>query len=227
MKKVFLVFLALVVLFIKDVRAQEIPMYGPDLNQKSLRINMGSQGVGAEFGYGINAKTALRLGANFIPLSANNAVNVSGFNSTSRVSASFSNVHLLADFTPFANAHGFRLVGGAAYFMNANGNLQMQPKSDYSYGDIVVPAADAGNLNMRVNWKGVAPYLGFGLLKAFPNHAFNINFDLGSYYLRRPDANIVGTGLLAGNSSQSAQLQRNLKDYRFLPVLQLNFNFKL
>jgi len=80
---------------------------------------------------------------------------------------------------------------------------------------------------MDMNWSGVCPYFGLGLVKAFPTKRFNINLDLGTYYLNQPTAAFAGTGIFSGNSSQSAQLQQNVKDYRWLPVVQLNFNFKL
>lgn len=226
MRKPLLLFFLLFVI-VTNAIAQNVLLPGSVTNPKSLHINVGTQGVGAEFGYGVSQKAALRLGVNFIPVSANNAFDVSGFNSTSKFSASFSNIHLLADYSPFKNALGFRVVGGASYFMNANGNLQLQPSDNYKYGDIVLNKDDAGKLNMNVNWKGVAPYLGIGLFRAFPYRAFNVNLDIGSYYLSRPDAYITGTGILEGNSSQSAQLQQNFKGYRFLPVVQVNFNFKL
>ncbi|WP_221284822.1 hypothetical protein [Mucilaginibacter sp. SP1R1] len=227
MKKLFLVFFLALFVLTKRSNAQGEPFTGPILNQKSLHFNAGTQGLGAEFSYGVLSRAALRLGVNFIPVAANNPFEISGFNSTSKLTASFSNIHLLADFTPFENASGFRLVGGAAYFMNANGNLQVQPTDKYTYGDIVLSPNDVGKLNMNVNWKGVAPYLGIGLLKAFPNHAFNVNLDLGSYYLRQPAARISGTGILESNSSQTGQFQQNIKGYRFLPVVQVNFNFKI
>lgn len=227
MKKLLLVSFLLAFVLVKRSNAQSQLIPGSVLNQKSLRFNVGTQGIGAEFGYGVLPKLALRLGADFIPVSANNVFAITDFNSTSKLSASFSNIHLLADYVPFESALGFRLVGGAAYFAKARGHLQVQPTDEYKYGDIVLNQDEVGKLNMNVTWKGVAPYLGIGLLKAFPNRIFNVNLDIGTYYLRRPDATVSGTGILEGNSSQSAQLQSNVKNYRFLPVVQVNFNFKL
>jgi hypothetical protein len=51
--------------------------------------------------------------------------------------------------------------------------------------------------------------------------------DLGFYYLPEPEASFTGEGMLQGNVSQSEQLQKNVADYRILPVIQLNFTFKL
>jgi len=47
-----------------------------------------------------------------------------------------------------------------------------------------------------------------------------------SYYLVKPDATIIGTGILSGNSSQTEQFQSNIKNYRWLPIVQLNFNYR-
>lgn len=227
MKKLLLVSFLLTFLWARRSNAQEQFVSGSVLNQKSVRFNVGTQGIGAEFGYGVLPKLALRFGADFIPVSANNVFAISDFNSTSKLSAKFSNIHLLADYIPFESALGFRLVGGAAYFVKARGHLEVKPTDEYKYGDIILNPDEVGKLDMNVTWKGVAPYLGIGLLKAFPNRAFNVNLDVGTYYLRHPDATVAGTGILEGNSSQSAQLQSNVKNYRFLPVVQVNFNFKL
>ncbi|HEY9197533.1 MAG TPA: hypothetical protein VIM77_14760 [Mucilaginibacter sp.] len=226
MKKLFLL-LSLLGLLGTGLNAQTASLQNPVANPKSMRINIGTQGIGAEFGYGVSQKTALRLGFDIVPVSANDVYSISGFNSSSKFSANFSNVHLLADFTPIKSSKWFRLVGGVAYFTRADGNLKIQSADGYKYGDIVLTADQAGHVNMKADWKGFAPYLGVGFLRAFPDKRFNINLDLGSYYLKSPNTTIVGTGLLEDNSSQSAQLQQNLKDYRFLPVVQLNFNFKI
>ena len=82
-------------------------------------------------------------------------------------------------------------------------------------------------IKRRYNWMKEYEYFCSESNKNIPNKKFNVNFDLGTYYLTKPKTDITGSGLLKGNSSQSGQLQSNLKDYRWLPVVQLNFNFKL
>jgi len=197
------------------------------LHQQSVKLNLGSQGIGAEYAYGIDKKVALRLGVNVIPVSVNDAFDIADFNSTSKVSAKFTNIHLLADYTPFKSAPAFRLVGGAAYFVRGRGSMQVQPKDNYTYGDIVLTPDQVGYLNLDVDWKGIAPYAGIGLFKVMPKRRFNVNVDLGTYYLKQPDVKIVGTGILKGNNTQEGQLKENVKDYRWLPVFQLNFSYKL
>ncbi|MDQ8006051.1 MAG: hypothetical protein REI64_14710 [Pedobacter sp.] len=192
----------------------------------AVQLNVGTQGIGAAVNYGVYEKLALRLGVNAIPIKANDVFKISGFNSTSHVSADFYNIHLLADYTPFKQQPWFRLVGGFAYFLKANGNVRIIPSDDYKYGDLTLTEDQIGYVDLNVDWKGLAPYLGLGFLKTFPKRKFNINLDLGTYYLNKPEADIIGTGILTGNSSQTEQFQSNIKNYRWLPILQLNFNYK-
>lgn len=193
----------------------------------SLQIEAGTQGLGADLRYGLLSRLSVRGGMSFIPVKQNNVLTLPGFQSTNSASVNFYNAHLLADFVPFKKMRGFRLVGGAAYLYKAEGGVNVIPTGSYTYGNTTVTGTDIGSLNLAVSWKGVAPYAGFGLFKSFPNHLFNFNLDLGTYYLNQPQTHIVGTGLLSDNNQLEPQFNQNLKGYRWLPVLQLNFNFKL
>jgi hypothetical protein len=195
--------------------------------QKSIQLNLGTQGIGGEFKYGVSPGVSLRAGVNVVPLKANNVFKISDFRSTSNVSADFYNVHFLADYNPLKKISWLRLVGGFAYFFKANGGLRVTPTDNYTYGDLVLSGDQIGYLDLKIDWKGVAPYLGISLWHAFPDKKFGVNFDIGSYHLSRPEASIIGTGLLEGNSTQTPQLQSNIKNYRWLPVVQMNFNFKI
>lgn len=193
----------------------------------SLQLQAGTQGLGADLRYAVLPALSMRLGASFIPVTVKNAFTFSGFESRNDVDVKFSNVHLLADFVPFANIKGFRLVGGAGYLFEANGGVNVVPTGNYNYGEIALTPAQVGKVNIDVSWQGLAPYLGIGLFKSFPKKLFNINIDLGSYYLTTPKTTIVGTGMLSGNDSQEELINSNMSSYRWLPVAQLNFNFKL
>lgn len=193
----------------------------------SIQLAAGTQGVGADVRYGVAPNLSLRAGAAFIPVQANNVFSFSGFKSTNNASVRFSNIHLLADYVPFKKLQGLRLVGGAGYLYKATGGIEVLPTGNYSIGNYNLTAADLGTLNVDVSWKGIAPYLGIGLFKSFPNRLFNINLDLGTYYLSKPKSNVAGTNLLSDNYRLAPQFDNNLKSYRWLPVMQLNFNFKI
>jgi len=194
----------------------------------SFQLEGGTQGAGLDFRYGIVPQLSLRLGGSFVPsYTGNNLVDLPGFASTNQITLSYYNIHLLADFVPFKGFRSLRLVGGAGYLGKADGGFNVVPTGSYTYNGITVTGNDIGTLNMAVSWKGVAPYFGIGLFRSFPHHLFNFNLDLGTYYLTAPKTTIIGTGLLADNYQLEPQFDQNLKDYRWLPVLQLNFNFKL
>ncbi len=54
-----------------------------------------------------------------------------------------------------------------------------------------------------------------------------MNLDLGTYFLTAAKSTVTGTKMLANNGELEPQFDSNMKDYRFLPVIQLNFNFKI
>jgi hypothetical protein len=193
----------------------------------SFQLEGGTQGVGGDLRYGAASQLSVRLGASFIPVTANNALSLPGFQSTNAINVNFYNIHLLADIVPFSGARGIRFVVGGAYLYKADGGLSVIPTGSYTYGSQTVTGTDIGTLNMNVSWKGIAPYAGLGLFRSFPSHVFNFNLDLGTYYLSQPQTHIVGTGLLSDNYQLEPQFNANLKEYRWLPVIQLNFNFRL
>ncbi|MBE9661052.1 hypothetical protein [Mucilaginibacter myungsuensis] len=193
----------------------------------SYQVTAGTQGIGGDFRYGFLNNLSARLGASFAVVNANADYSFSGFTSTSSQKVNFSNVHLLADLVPFKSMQGFRIVGGAGYLFKADGNVTVTPTGNYNFANYNLTGAEIGTLDMNVGWKGVAPYLGFGLFKAFPSNFFNFNLDLGTYYLTQPSTRIIGTNLLTDNSKLEPQFNENLKGYRWLPVLQLNFNFRI
>lgn len=199
----------------------------PFHNKLSFQLLAGTQGIGGDLRYGLTPQLSVRGGASFIPVEANNVFSFSGLQSTNSVSVKFSNVHLMADFVPFKHAQGLRLVAGAGYLYQANGNVNVTPTGTYTVGNYKLTPADLGTLKIDMSWKGVAPYFGFGFFKSFPNRVFNVNLDLGTYYLSQPKSDITGTQMLAENYKLEPQLNKNIKSYRWLPVVQLNFNFRI
>ena len=191
------------------------------------QVLLGSQGFGLEGRYGFTETLSARAGATFLPASANNVFTINGLNSTTNLKAKFYNVHLLADYMPSEDLPWLRIVGGAAYLYKAQGVVGVNPTGNYKVANYTISSADMGTLKIDVSWKGVAPYLGLGFLQAFPSERFNVNFDLGTYYLNAPQSTIIGTKLLSDNYKLEPQVNSNLKSYRWLPVLQVNFNFKI
>lgn len=198
----------------------------PTKHPVTLLLGGGTQGGVFEIKYGLKPKLALRAGGSFIPINdLSNVVSFPDFKNENYTSINLSNIHLLIDYAPF-KGKGFRLVGGAGYFYQGDTNIDIKAKGSYFYGDIPLTAETVGTTKLNILWQGVAPYAGIGLFKCMPKRFFNINLDLGTYYLPKPVGTITGTGLLQGNTTNQEKFQENISDYRWLPVLQLNLNFK-
>jgi hypothetical protein len=227
MKSIPWIAMIITMTFAPDAKTQPRTELENVIHPKAIQLNLGTQGIGAEFRYGLLPNLNIRAGANFIPLKANDVFKISGFNSTSHVSADFYNIHALVGYTPIKRAQWLQVVAGLSYFFEAKGNVRIIPSDDYTYGDLVLDEDQIGYVDLSVDWKGIAPYIGIGLGNAFPKNKFNVNVDIGTYYLKKPKANIFGTGILEGNSSQTPQFQSNISEYRWLPILQVNFNYKL
>ncbi|HVX51708.1 MAG TPA: hypothetical protein VHB48_16220 [Chitinophagaceae bacterium] len=190
----------------------------------TLSILAGSQGIGGELGFGLTQWLSVRAGGATLPYSSNNLFSVSDFDSDNKLSAKISNAHVFLS----AGWNHFRFVAGAAYLFKAYGTVTISPNGTYQFGDIVIDKTEIGTSTVNISWHKVAPYAGITLFRAFPRKFFNINLDLGTYYLSSPKTSIVATGLLQGFAdANQQQLQQNMEDYKWLPVLQINFNFKL
>ncbi|MES2650656.1 MAG: hypothetical protein V4663_02895 [Bacteroidota bacterium] len=189
----------------------------------SLQILAGSQGVGANFRYVLNKTVGFRVGGSYAAAGINDKVNFDGFNSKNRLSGKFNTAHALVELMP---QKFFRIVAGAAYLASAEATLHFEPKDSQSFNDITLTPEEIGALDFNMDWGTFAPYFGFGFGKGIPKKKFNVNIDLGAYYLSSPKVTAVGTKLLTSNDSNAVIIQNNMKDYRFMPVAQLNFNFK-
>lgn len=209
-----------------NVSAQEKQEEKKPPVKSSIQINGGTQGVGADLNLGITRYFKVRLGASVIPVELKDLIDIPDLESSTIIKADFKNAHMFFDLSPVKNG-GLRLVAGAAYFANAKASISAMPNDGFAYGDIQLTSQEVGSLTMDLDWKGIRPYVGLGLGRAVPKGRFNINFDIGAYYIDSPKGTVVGTGLLAGNSVNSVQLEKNFAEAKFFPVIQMNLNFKL
>jgi len=206
-----------------DIATSVIPGFS---SKKAIAIFVGTQGVGADFRYGFLPRLSARIGGGVTPVNMPNAFQVNDFKSQVDLKVNFVNAHLIADFQPFPGS-GFRLAVGAGYFVKAKTQADVTPTGSNTFGNITYDPGNLGDIKLTADWKGIAPYLGVGFLRTFPGNLFNVNIDLGTYYLTAPQTTIIGTKALSPNAENNAQFQKNLSSYRWLPVLQFNFNFRL
>jgi hypothetical protein len=192
----------------------------------TVSLHLGSQGIGASVKLGVLPKVNMRVGFSLIPLNYSRGEEVSTYEADVKLKGNFSNAHVFGEYRPFAKS-SFRLVAGVGYFFSGQTTVDIQPEGTFYYGEIPVTGEQIGKVKGTVDWKGIAPYLGIGIFNSMPKRKFNINIDLGTYYLAKPKTSIEGTNMLVENKSNEEQLNENLKGYRWLPVLQFNLNYRL
>lgn len=199
---------------------------------RSIGIEAGTQGVGVTFSVPFQNHLALRAGATFLPYDTDVLKTYNNYKTTNDITARMSNIHLLVDWTPFdANDNfgkHFAMTTGMGFFYEARGTFVTKLTEPYHYGEIEVAPEDIGVLTTSIDWDySLAPYLGLGLQNFNFGPKIGFDFNVGAYYLNKPDVNIVGTNLLDGNEANAKIVEENVKNYRFLPVVQLSLSYKI
>lgn len=188
-----------------------------------LSLTAGTAGFGLEVKKVFSNYFDVRLGGNFFNFTGTDLYNLEEIKSETKATLKTMNAHLFAEL----GSKWVRLVVGAAYFTNTTAKIDLKASDSYTYENTTVTKEQIGTLSECLSYKGLAAYGGISLFRIAPSKRFNVTLDLGTYYLPKPEAKIEGTGLLTGNSSQTAILQENVNDWRWMPTFQLNFNFKI
>lgn len=192
-----------------------------------VSLLLGTSGAGAGVRVPLNERWQLHAGATWMPFTFGIPASIGSRKVDSRFDNAVGAVHLLADYTPFLHKPGFRISAGLAYFYAMRSTMVLRSRDGYNFGNLVIKPGDIGELTARVNRQGFAPYLGLGLLKVYRDNRFSVSFDVGTYYLAgKLDVAIEDTGYLSGNEKNEEVLQENLKNYRWLPLLQVAFNYR-
>ncbi len=196
------------------------------VKSSSVGIQFGTTGLGLNYKAKLHNRVFLRAGASYLPATYKMPITVSGLSTTANLAASFSNIHLFGEYQVFEHI-GLRLVGGLGYFLNGDLKATLLPKSSYTIENVTYSPSEIGQLELNLDWKGIAPYMGLGFGMPIPETKFNLNMDLGMFYLSQPTTTVIGTGRLQDNASMATQINKNTDDYRYFPTFQLSFNYKI
>lgn len=199
---------------------------------QSFGILVGTTGVGLEYYHPLGSQFGVQAGVSFMPFNTKIIGTYGDYETQSKANARLHNLHVLFGWTPFYQTDHFLrhfvVNAGAAYLLQAEGGIDTRLNEPYYYGDILVSEDMIGSVNTTVNWKqSVSPYLGIGLTDVRIDNRFGFNVGLGAYYLSSPSVTVTGTKLLAHNEANAAIIERNIKNYRVLPQIQVGVNYSL
>ena len=135
------------------------------------------------------------------------------------------------DYHPFKK-RTFKLIGGLSY---GSGDFSVDIAPTVKTGrfkltsDVELDAEEFGTAKLFVGANNIRPYLGLGFGRAIPKKRFGFGFDLGVYYTGSPKITIDRTGLIKSilTDQNIADVEKNVKNYSFLPNLSFNITYKL
>jgi hypothetical protein len=187
---------------------------------------IGTLGAGVDIGLPLNESWALRLNVN--GASINDNVTESGINYD--VDAKGRTAGLLLDWHPGGTL--FRLSAGAYYNGNeltatgriVNGSIEINGKPYTS--------ADVGSLTSTVDFRKFAPYVGIGLGNV-SRKGFKVTADFGALYQHTPQVNMqvvcanpaTCATLQTDVAAESAQLQDEIRNYKWWPVVAIGIGW--
>lgn len=217
--------------YCSGINAQKSAIFSDNITSTTLGVHVGTQGFGLNVAYAVSEKFALRLSGSYAPYGFSQVRTWSDHKYNLNMKADMGNVLLQAEVRPFnADGHGrflrkLAITAGGAYFYKSEATAKGVPASSYTVGEVVVDKEDLGSVNMKATWKPFAPYAGLALREMKVATALSLNVDLGTHYLSKPKVTLTGDKLLAGNEANEATINRNMKDYRWLPVLQVGLSY--
>ncbi len=191
-----------------------------------LILKAGTLGAGLDIGWALSESFDARL--SFNGYSTDDTFTESDIEYSADIDLATAGV--LLDWHPF---HGhFRLSAGAY----ANGNeltaVGRATGGTFVVNGVTYNAADIGSLNANIEFDKISPYVGFGIGR-MSKSGFKFTADIGVLY-QKPDAvlSAVCTGpaltcaqLQSDLAAEQAQLNNELDDYRFYPVIAIGIGW--
>lgn len=196
---------------------------------------LGTLGAGIDLTFKVHSKFNARLNVNGGSASYDEVDDGIAYKGDLKLSS----IGALLDYHPFGN--GFRLSGG----LYSNSNKIESSSTDAQNVDVGDINYDiVGTLNSDVGFKSSAPYLGLGwgnAIKGYKN--FNFSVDAGVLFQGSPNAQLSGTGtatptaggaavdisndpiFLAELEKEETNLNNDLKDFKYFPVISLGVSY--
>ena len=198
----------------------------PKFRKLSLDFSAGTRGVavGARYQLG-ESKWGVRLAVSDFPILYSTSLKLSGYNTNIDLKNDFQGVQLLFDFRPAKNSR-FKFIFGVSDFFVGNLTVNMTPTGSYNYGTIAITGDQVGKMNVKLDWSGLAPFIGFGFGSPHPRHKIGCALGLGLYYLMEPVTTVTGTNFLSGNSANAQAIKDNMESFRYLPVVNFHINYR-
>ncbi|GAB3376184.1 hypothetical protein NCG89_11775 [Spongiibacter taiwanensis] len=213
----------------------------PGLADINLGASVSTAGVGLELGYRHSALFNTRVGGLFgkvqFDTEGDNTNGVDGDELEYENDIKLKNAYLIGDWYPRGDR--FRLSIGA-FLNNSDARIVTRCRAlslisgfeTCEFGDSVFLPLVLGEIRTTVDFQPVSPYLGVGW-GTRPEKGINFTADLGVLYLGEADVTMRSTGICQSTDfcraelkKEEREIQKELEEYRFLPILRLGVNYQ-
>ena len=195
-------------------------------------MQVGTYGFGAHYfqPFGAGQQFGVRLGIGFMPIKTSLSGNYGGRDTESDVKASFNNADLHFSWFPLKSQDNFlqyfTINAGAVYLFKLEGEGTTRLKEGYQMGDIMISPEDVGVIKTTVDWeRKVNPAVGLGFNNIRLNSNLALSANLGCAFLSSPKVSMEANGLLANNTGNTAIIEENMKNYKYLPKLEVGISY--
>lgn len=199
-----------------------------DSGEFGMALKAGTLGAGIEGTIGITKTINTRLGVNYFSYDTDETES----NVDYEFDIELKTFSWLFDWHP--GGGGFRITAGAFYNGNEFEAVGKPRSGSYTIDDTTYPAAQVGTLKGEIDFDNFAPYVGIGYGNALSkDRKWNFVFDLGVMYQGEPDVTLTADGTASGNAvfqseleNERRQLESDIDDFEFYPVLFLGVSYK-
>ena len=195
-----------------------------------IGINMGTNGLGGQFGYVLHPRFNLRLSSSYLQAKYNDQLieSTNLIRKTDKLSndwnidlSSFS-LGAITDIKPFINNDFLRISLGLFYT-----SFSANYTGNYSYSDADYGLNfDAGQLQLDFTTTPIKPYIGLLLGKPSVTKKINFSVELGTMFQATPIAHFTGKGMIGPTATQESRVQSNISNYNFYPILSFQLNYR-
>jgi hypothetical protein len=220
MAKIWLITLILIVTV--------LPQAFADTGEFAIGISPGTMGIGADATVGILPRLNARLGINAFNFGMKTTADDIGYDLDVRL-LSFP---ILFDWHPFKTG-GFRISSGLVINKN-KADLEARSLSGYKIGDSTYTPGELGDLSGKLDFDTFAPYVGIGWGNVLGGNArWTFTCDVGVVFQGDGDISLKANGPIASDPTFQSELEKerrdledDLDDYRYYPVIAIGISYK-
>ncbi len=118
---------------------------------------------------------------------------------------------------------------GVGYMLKQKYFAKITSPTGLMLGGMQISEEDFGQIDLNINWNRLMPYCGIGIGRKEPKKKTDIMLNVGFFYTGSPKIRAHFEGFLESTTldTEMVNIQKNLKNYSYLPLLSVNLRYKI